>query len=83
MGDVPGTWLGGGRDSLQRSLRQDRVTYRSQEMWLESVGPITAYLENASDGTLTLPEVIPIYATDLTAVDRDASEHHSSMRRQA
>jgi len=33
------------------ALKQDKVTYRSQEMWLEAAGPLAAILEGASKGT--------------------------------
>ena len=64
------------------ALRQDKVTCMSQEMWLEAAGPISACLEKANEGTLTLPEVIPMLQTSLVLMG-DASQHQSSMRRQA
>ena len=63
------------------ALARDKVAYRSQEMWLEAAGPISACLERANEGTLTLPEVIPMLQTSLVLMG-DASQHQSSMRRQ-
>ena len=63
------------------ALKLDKATFRSQEMWLEAAGPISACLERAHQGTLTLPEVIPMLQTSLVLMG-DASQHQSSMRRQ-
>ena len=60
------------------ALKQDKVTYRSQEMWLEAAGPLAAILEGASEGTLTLPEVIPMIQASLMLMG-DASLHQSSL----
>ena len=62
------------------ALKQDKVTYRSQQMWLEAAGPLVACLEKAHAGTLTLPEAIPMLQSSLMLMG-DASQHHSSMRR--
>ena len=45
----------------KEALSQDQKAFRQQEMWLDAAGPITACLEKALEGTLTLPEVIPCY----------------------
>ena len=63
------------------ALKQDRVAYRSQEMWLQAMGPLAAALEKASEGTLTLPEVVPMIQSSLMLM-ADASQHQSSIRRQ-
>ena len=42
------------------ALKQDKVAYKTQEIWLEVAGPLTACLERVQEGTLTLPEVIPV-----------------------
>jgi len=48
-----------------KALRQDKATYRSQEMRLEAAGPISACLERANEGTTRGHS----YATDLPHVD--------------
>jgi len=62
-------------------LKQDKVAYKSQEMWLEAAGPLTACLEKAHEGALTVPEVIPMLRASLWLMG-DAAQHHSSLRRQ-
>ena len=62
------------------ALKQDKVAYRSQQLWLEAAGPLVACLEKAHDGTLTLSDAIPMLQSSLMLMG-DASQHHSSMRR--
>ena len=42
----------------KEAVKQDKVTFRSQEMWLEAAGPLTSCLERAHEGTFTLQEAI-------------------------
>jgi len=56
------------------ALKQDRVAYRSQEMWLQAMEPLAAALEKASEGTLTLPDVVPMIQSSLRLMG-DASQH--------
>ena len=49
------------------ALKQDKVSYRSQQLWLEAAqlwleaaGPLVACLEKAHAGTLSLQEAIPM-----------------------
>ena len=60
------------------ALKQDRVAYRSQVMWLQAMGPLAAALEKVSEGTLILPEVVPIIQSSLMLMG-DASQCQSSM----
>ena len=62
------------------ALKQDKVAYRSPQLWLEAAGPLVACLEKAHDGTLTLSDAIPMLQSSLMLMG-DASQHHSSMRR--
>ena len=55
-----------------KTLKQDKVSYRSQQLWLEAVGPLVACLEKAHAGTLSLPEAIPMLQSSLTLMG-DAS----------
>ena len=48
-----------------KTLKQDKVSYRSQQLWLEAAGPLVACLEKAHDGTLSLPEAIPMLQSSL------------------
>jgi len=56
------------------ALKQDRVAYRSQEMRLQAMEPLAATLEKASEGTLTLPDVVPMIQSSLRLMG-DASQH--------
>ena len=47
------------------ALKQDKVTYRSRQMWMKEEGPLVACLEKAHAGTLTLPEAIPMLQSSL------------------
>ena len=47
------------------ALKQDRVSYRSQQLWLEAAGPLVACLEKAHEGNLSLQEAIPMLQSSL------------------
>ena len=59
---------------------QDQKIYRCQEMWLEAARPLTACLERAHAGTLTLQEAMPMLQNTLMLMG-DTSQHQSSFRR--
>jgi len=61
------------------ALKQDKVTYKLQEMWLEAAGPLAAILEGTSEGNFTLPEVIPMIQPTLVLME-DALLYQSSLR---
>ena len=63
-----------------KALKQDKVSYRSQQLWLEAAGPLVAYLEKVHAGTFSLQEAIPMLQSSLMLMG-DASQHQSSMRR--
>jgi len=37
----------------KETVKQDKVAFRSQEMWLEAAGPLTSCLESAHEETFT------------------------------
>ena len=47
------------------TLKHDKVSYRSQQLWFEAAGPLVACLEKAHTGTLSLPEAIPMLQSSL------------------
>jgi len=61
------------------AAKQDQVTFRCQEMWLEAARPLTACLERAHAGTLTLQEAMSMPQNALMLMG-DASQHHSSFQ---
>ena len=64
----------------KEAVSQDQKTFRCQEMWLEAARPLTACLEKAHAGTLTLQETMPMLQNALMLMG-DASQHQSSFRR--
>ena len=62
------------------ALKQDKVSYRSQQLWLKAAGPLVACLEKAHEGNLSLQEAIPMLQSSLMLMG-DASQHQSVMRR--
>ena len=65
---------------LKKSVKQDKVTYRSQQMWLDAAGPLTVCLEKAHEGTLTITEAIPMLQSALLLMG-NASQHQSFLLR--
>ena len=60
----------------KEALKQDKVSYRSQQLWLKAAGPLVTCLEKAHAGTLTLSDAIPMLQSSMMLMG-DAS----SMRR--
>ena len=49
-------------------------------MWLDAVGPVTACLEKAHEGKLTIPEAIPMLHSALLLMG-SASQHHAFLKK--
>ena len=47
------------------ALKQDKVSYRFQQLWLEAAGPLVACLEKVHEGNLSLQEAIPMLQSSL------------------
>ena len=60
------------------ALKQDKVSYRSQQLWLKAAGPLVLCLETAHEGNLSLQEAIPMLQSSLMLMG-DASQHQSAM----
>ena len=65
---------------LKKSVKQHKVTCRSQQMWLDAAGPLTVCLEKAHEGTLTITEAIPMLQSALLLMG-NASQHQAFFRR--
>ena len=65
---------------FKKAVKQGKVTYRSQQMWLDAAGPMTACLEKAHEGTLTITEAIPMLQSALLLMG-DVSQHQAFLRR--
>ena len=59
------------------ALKQDKVSYRPQQLWLEAAGPLVACLEKAHKGNLSLKEAIPMLQSSLMLMG-DALQHQSA-----
>ena len=62
------------------ALKQDKVSYQPQQLWLEAAGLLVACLEKAHKGNLPLQEAIPMLQSSLMLMG-DASQHQSAMQR--
>ena len=62
------------------AVKEDKVSFRAQQMWLDAAVPLTACLEKAHGGELTVADTIPMIQSALMLMG-DASQHQSSLRR--
>ena len=62
------------------ALKQDKVSYHPQQLWLEAAGPLVACLERAHKGNLSLKEAIPMLQSSLMLMG-DALQHQSARQR--
>ena len=61
-------------------VKEDKVAFRAQQMWIETAIPLAACLEKAHKGSLTVVEAIPMMQSALMLMG-DTSQHQSSLRR--
>ena len=71
------------------AIKDDKAAFRSQEMYLETVAPLAALLEQTDDENFTIREAIPMVQSAIPMVQSairllgDATQHQSAMRRKA
>ena len=66
----------------KEAIKNDKVTFRTQQLWMEATGPLTACLEKAHDGELTVQVDVPMIQAALLLM-RDAAQNHAALRRKA
>ena len=62
------------------AVKEDKVSFRAQQMWLDAAVPLTACLEKAHGGELTVADTIPMIQSAIMLIG-DASQHQSTLRR--
>jgi len=64
------------------ALKDDKVAFRAQEMYMEAMAPLAALLESTDDENFTIKEAIPMVQSAVRLLG-DATQYHSSLRRKA
>jgi len=64
------------------AIKEDKQAFRTQEMYMEAVTPLTALLESTDDETFSIKEAIPMVQAAIQLLG-DAAQNHSSQRRKA
>ena len=64
------------------AIKEDKLAFQTQQMYMEAVAPLTALLENTEDELFTIKEAIPMVQAAIQLLG-DAAQHHSSLRRKA
>ena len=62
------------------AVKEDKIAFRTQEMYMEAMAPLVSCLEQADGEEFTLKEVIPMIQSALVLLG-DAVQHQSSLRR--
>ena len=60
----------------KEAVKEDKVTFRAQQMWMEAAIPLAACLEKAHEGDFSAAEAIPMIQAALMLMG-DASQHQS------
>ena len=63
------------------AVKEDKASFRAQQMWLDAAVPLTACLDKVHEGELTVADTIPMIQSALMLMG-DASQHQSSLRRE-
>lgn len=66
----------------KEAVKNDKVAFRTQQLWMEATGPLTACLERAHEGELTVQDAIPMIQAALLLMG-DAAQNHAALRRKA
>ena len=64
------------------AIKDDKVAFRTQQMYMEAVAPLAAFLESTDDENFTVKEAIPMVQSAIKLLG-DATQHHSAIRRKA
>ena len=67
---------------LKEAIKKDKVAFRTQRLWMKATGPLTACLEKAHDGELTVQDAIPMIQAAVWLMG-DAAQNHAALRRKA
>ena len=65
----------------KEAIKNDKVAFCTQ-LWMEATGPLTACLEKAHDGELTVQDAVPMIQAALLLMG-DAAQNHAALRRKA
>ena len=66
----------------KEAIKNDKVAFRTQQLWMEATGPLTVCLEKAHEGGLTVQDAIPMIQSALLLMG-DAAQNHAALRRKA
>ena len=66
----------------KEAVKNDKVAFRTQQLWTEAAGPLTACLEKAHEGQLTIQEAILMIQSALVLMG-DAAQHQAALRRKS
>ena len=66
----------------KEAVKNDKVAFRTQQLWTEAAGPLTACLEKAHEGQLTTQKAIPMIQSALVLMG-DAAQHQATLRSKA
>ena len=62
------------------AVKEDKIAFRTQEMYMEAMFPLVSCLEQADGEEFTLKEAIPMIQSAIVLLG-DAAQHQSSLRR--
>ena len=60
----------------KEAVKEDKVAFRAQQIWIEAAIPLAACLEKAHKGDFLVPEAIPMIQAALMLMG-DASQYQS------
>ena len=66
--------------TLSKEVMKNKVAFCTQQLWMEATGPLTACLEKAHEGQLTVQEAIPMIQSALVLMG-DAAQNHAALWR--
>ena len=66
----------------KEAVKSDKVAFHTQQLWMEATGPLTACLEKAHEGELTVQDAVPMIQAALLLIE-DAAQNHAALRRKA
>jgi len=67
---------------LSAAIKDDKVAFMMQQMYMEAVAPLAAFLESTDDENFMVKEAIPMVQSAIKLLG-DATQHHSVIRRKA
>jgi len=64
------------------AIKNDKVAFRTQQMCMEAIAPLAAFLESADDENFTIKEAVPMVQSAIKLLGH-AIQRHSAIRRKA